>query len=115
MTTIKVKFRPSTVVGRPGSIVYLITCHRVVRQITSEYKVFPEEWDEERSTVLLGHTERTDIRAISRKLRDDIARLKVVIEGLNSRQTRFTADDVVEKFHEVTADSSFFRFMQKFI
>ena len=115
MTTIKVKFRPSTVVGRPGSIVYLITCHRVVRQITSEYKVFPEEWDEERSTVLLGHTERTDIRAISRKLRDDIARLKVVIEGLNSRQTRFTADDVVEKFHEVTADSSFFRFMQKVI
>ncbi len=115
MTTIKVKFRPSTVVGRPGSIVYLITCHRVVRQITSEYKVFPEEWDEERSTVLLGHTERTDVRAISRKLRDDIARLKVVIEGLNSRQTRFTADDVVEKFHEVTADSSFFRFMQKVI
>ena len=115
MTTIKVKFRPSTVVGRPGSIVYLITCHRVVRQITSEYKVFPEEWDEERSTVLLGHTERTDIRAISRKLRDDMARLKVVIEGLNSRQTRFTADDVVEKFHEVTADSSFFRFMQKVI
>ena len=115
MTTIKVKFRPSTVVGRPGSIVYLITCHRVVRQITSEYKVFPEEWDEERSTVLLGHTERTDVRAISRKLRDDIARLKVVIEGLNSRQTRFSADDVVEKFHEVTADSSFFRFMQKVI
>ena len=36
-TTIKVKFRPSTVAGRPGSIVYLVTHRRVVRQITTGY------------------------------------------------------------------------------
>lgn len=44
MTTVKVKFRPSTVEGRPGTIVYFVTHRRVVRQITTGYKVFPHEW-----------------------------------------------------------------------
>lgn len=49
MTTVKVKFRPSTVEDRPGTIVYLVTHRRIARQITTSYKVFPCEWDEERS------------------------------------------------------------------
>lgn len=44
MTTVKVKFRPSTVEGRPGTIVYFVTHRRVVRQITTGYKVFSHEW-----------------------------------------------------------------------
>ena len=32
MATVKVKFRPSTVEGRPGSIVYFVTHRRVVRR-----------------------------------------------------------------------------------
>ena len=46
MTTVKVKFRPSTVEGRPGTIVYFVTHRRVVRQITTGYKVFSHEWDD---------------------------------------------------------------------
>ena len=41
MATVKVKFRPSTVADRPGSIIIIVTNHRVVRQITTGYKVFP--------------------------------------------------------------------------
>ena len=43
MATVKVKFRPSTVADRPGSIIIIVTNHRVVRQITTGYKVFPCE------------------------------------------------------------------------
>ena len=49
MTTVKVKFRPSTVEGRPGTIVYFVTHRRVVRQITTGYKVFSHEWDDKQS------------------------------------------------------------------
>ena len=38
MTTVKVKFRPSTVEDRPGTIVYLVTHRRIARQITTSYK-----------------------------------------------------------------------------
>lgn len=51
MATVKVKFRPSTVAGRQGTIVYFVTHRRVVRQITTEYKVFPDEWDKKKSSI----------------------------------------------------------------
>ena len=116
MTTVKVKFRPSTVMGRPGSIIYFVTCHRVVRQITSECKVLPEEWDEKHSKVILIHTERANIiRSVTQRLRDDIARLTTVIDELNNRKNGYTANDIVKKFHETIAGPSFFRFMKEVI
>lgn len=70
MTTVKVKFRPSTVEGRPGTIVYFVTHLRVVRQITTEYKIFPCEWDDKHSRpVATPDNDRiTVIRSITRKL-----------------------------------------------
>lgn len=53
MATVKVKFRPSTVADRPGTIVYFVTHRRIVRQITTEYKVFPDEWDESVSKLVI--------------------------------------------------------------
>ena len=41
MATVKVKFRPSTVDGRPGTIVYFVTHRRVVRQNETDFKVLP--------------------------------------------------------------------------
>ena len=47
MTSIKLKFRPSTTPGKEGSIVFQLIYGRAVRRITSEYKIFAEEWDDE--------------------------------------------------------------------
>ena len=63
MATVKVKFRPSTVADRPGSIVINVTRHRVARQITTGYKVFPCEWDEKQSRLV--PTARSDRMAPS--------------------------------------------------
>ena len=41
MTSIKVKFRPSLVLGHQGTIYYQIIRERKVRQLISDYKVFP--------------------------------------------------------------------------
>ena len=45
MATLRIKFRPSTVAGRPGSIIYRITCRNVTRYVVSGCKIYPEEWD----------------------------------------------------------------------
>ena len=52
MTTVKLKFRPSTVADRQGSIVYFITHRRIVRQITTGYKIYSYEWDKERNDIV---------------------------------------------------------------
>ena len=51
MASIKVKFRPSTVADHEGTIYYQIIHERKVRQLLSDYKVFPFEWEESRSMV----------------------------------------------------------------
>ena len=51
MATIKVKFRPSTVADREGTIYYQIIHERKVRQFLSNYRVFSYEWDEMRTVL----------------------------------------------------------------
>ena len=44
MASIKVKFRPSSVNGKEGSIYYQVIHNRVVRQIRTDYRIFEREW-----------------------------------------------------------------------
>lgn len=115
-TTVKIKFRPSTVKDRPGSIIYLVTCHRMVRQITTGYKIFHEEWDSKRSRVMPFYNARASIiRVIAKRVACDVRLLDSIIVRFVNSGNRFTADDVVQKFQEVAVEHSFFRFMDKVI
>ena len=40
MASVKVKFRPSSVNGKEGSIYYQVIYNRVVRQIRTDYRIF---------------------------------------------------------------------------
>lgn len=83
MTTVKTKLRPSTVADRPGSIIFLVTRHRVVRQIATGYKVFPHEWDTEGMTVLFPPGCRESryayLSTLDGALREDTRRLRGVV------------------------------------
>lgn len=115
-TTIKVKFRPSTVKDCPGSIVYFVTHCRIVRQITTGYKIFPEEWDGSQSKIIPFYNERAGIiRQIAQKLARDMKRLDAVIVELGNNGNSFTTDDVVRKFQETETDHTFFGFMNEVI
>lgn len=50
MTSVKVKFRPSTVTGKMGSIYYQVIHGRMVRQISTNYKILSSEWNQQ-----MGH------------------------------------------------------------
>ena len=53
MTSIRLKFRPSTIPGKEGSLVFQLIHGRSVRRMTSEYKIFAEEWDSRTERILL--------------------------------------------------------------
>lgn len=114
MATVKVKFRPSTVKDRLGSIVYLVTHRRFVRQITTGYRIFSEEWDDRQSKVIPFYSGRAGIiRKVAQKLARDMKRLDSVIAELENNENPFTADDVVEMFRKAATELSFFRFMDE--
>lgn len=120
-TTVKIKFRPSTVVGRPGTIVYLVTHCRIVRQITTDYKLYPHEWDESKSTVIAINNEDISnerneiITFVSMRLRQDMDRLNMVIQNLNDKKIAYTSDNVIAAFHELMRTHSFKLFMENTI
>lgn len=117
MATTKVKFRPSTVADRPGTIIYLVTHHRVVRQITTAYKVFPHEWDEKQSRPIAtsGYGRTAVIQLITRKLNGDIERLNGIIEKFNRLQHDYSSQDIIAEFRRTGKENTLFMFMENVI
>lgn len=117
MATVKVKFRPSTVADRLGSIVIIVTKQGVVRQITTGYKVFPNEWDEKQSWLasIVENDRIAVIKSIIQRLYLDVDRLHRIIERLDSRQRGYSTDDVVSEFKRVGKENMFFVFMENVI
>lgn len=99
MASIKVKFRPSTVADHEGTIYYQIIHERKVRQLLTEYKVFPVEWDESRSMVTSTQkSERKSfILSIRERIRWDIERLTKIDRKLDANGLIYTAEDVIDE------------------
>ena len=115
MTSIKVKFRPSTVNGKEGGLYFQIIHNRVVRQLNTDYKVFAEEWDAESESVIVNGNRSNLLLGIQERLAWDVARLEKVVRSLETERRRFTADDVITLFHKQTKASSLFTFMHNVI
>ena len=107
MTSIKVKFRPSTVDGKEGGLYFQIIHNRVVRQLNTDYKVFAEEWDAESESVIVNGNRTNLLLGIQERLAWDVARLEKVVHSLETEHRRFTADDVITMFHKLTKDTMF--------
>ena len=117
MASIKVKFRPSTVADHEGTIYYQIIHERKVRQLLSDYKVFPSEWDESRSMVTI--TQKSERKAfilsIRERIRWDVERLNKIDKKLDANGLTYTADDVIDEFNRYANEYSLFNFMESII
>ena len=115
MTSIKIKFRPSSVEGKEGGIFFQIIHNRVVRQLNTDYKVFASEWDAESESIVVNGNRSNLLLGIQERLAWDVARLEKVVRSLETERRRFTADDVITMFHKQTKESSLFAFMHSVI
>src|SRR5699024_281422 len=94
--------------------------NRVIRQISTEYKLLASEWDNRSGIIVLypynSDTERAAlVCAIQERVRWDKVRLNKIVESLDSQGIRYTTDDVVSLFYEQAQVQSFFNFMQSVI
>lgn len=117
MASIKVKFRPSTVADHEGTIYYQIIHERKVRQLLTEYKVFPTEWNESRSMVTTTQkSERKSfILSIRERIRWDVERLTKIDRKLDANGLTYTADEVIDEFNRYAHEYSLFNFMESII
>jgi integrase len=107
MATVKLKFRASTVRGKFGAIYYQIIHNRVTRQISTEYRISADQWDETNKIVLNYE--------LQRKIQFDIDRLTRCIQYFNESALAYTAEDVVEKYLVNKQKSTLFNYMPKMV
>ena len=115
MTSIKIKFRPSSVEGKEGSIYFQIIHNRVVRQSNTDYRIFVSEWDEETKTIIANGDRINIINAIKERMAWDIARLEKAVAQLETKRGRYSADEVITVYHKLTKEVSLFSFRHNVI
>ena len=116
MASVKVKYRPSSIDGKEGSIYYQVIYNRVVRQIRTNYRIFENEWNGKTLTVVVSvwaSDERKNyLQSVVRCIEWDIKRLRAIIALYDKRSASYTADDIVAKFDKQANEQSLFSFMQ---
>ena len=95
MAKIRVKLRSSSIEGKAGTIYYYVSHKRVVRHITTNIHLLPEEWDEEQQHIISG---RTDSDCLQNRIDSDMAALQKIVGALEAGGKEFSANDIVSRF-----------------
>ncbi len=113
-TSIKLKFRAATAVGNKGTLYFCITHDRIVRQLTTGYKIFSDEWDNAKSMIANGGDSTRDqaLTDIRDSIRRDTERLNRIINHFEKRGNSYSPDEVIAEFRRILREHTLFNFMQ---
>ena len=116
MASVKAMFRASTVDAKQGVIYFQIIHNRVVRQLTTDYRIFSNEWDGKYIQAAGCDGERRNyLKTTSERIDWDLKLLRSIVNQLDNRQQRYTADDIIATFKQSAKEYSLFNFMQGII
>ena len=91
MASVKVKFRPSSIDGKEGSVYYQVIHNRVVRHIRTDYRIFESEWNGKLSIIeipaILPAERKHHLRLVIRQVNRDVGRLEGIVRDLSYKGT----------------------------
>ena len=113
MASIKVKFRPSTNENKEGTIYYQVIQNRVIRQLKTDYRLFMHEWNEDNNAIIATNNRRQNyLHSIEERIDWDTKRLQSIINQLENKRVKYSADDIISTFQKQANEQSLFNFMQ---
>ena len=103
--------------GKPGALFYQVIHNRVVRQVSTDYRLYPAEWDEETETVVVtedhdDNKRHAHLKEVARHIAYDKERFEKAIALLKSKSYSYSADDVVKGFNEMKKHLSLRQFTE---
>ncbi len=110
MGNFKVKFRPSTVAGKAGTVYYQVYHARQVKTIRTDYKLYAEEWSKADARIVIepGSERCAYLLSVRHRLEADIRRLASLIRLYRERaKDSYTAADLAKAFRTMTVEGSF--------
>ena len=89
MASVKVKFRPSIIEGKTGTLYLQVIHRRIVRSQKTKYKVYPDEWNA-RTARITPSPSRPDRHSIlsryRHEIKQDLFRLNECIANLTRKE-----------------------------
>lgn len=115
MTTIKLKFRPSSVQGAMGTLYYQVIHKRSVKWISTEHHVYAEEWNEEQSVLVIqsGSKRKTDLLLMQSVLNWEMKQREEIIRDLEADNMDYTLEILCNRFAGIPKQKTVFTFLQE--
>lgn len=117
MASVRIKFRPSTVEGKEGTLYFQIIHKRVARTVFTDCRVFPCEWDNVSSSVITRGTEerKAYLEMVASKLKWSMERFTKIIAGKEKEKANYSVDDIVSEYNRQPDCPTFFTFIRSMI
>ena len=101
MTSIRLKFRPSTNPAKEGTLVFQLIHKRTVRRIRSKYRIRNDEWDKKLEEIAIPSpaSERySRLKIIRSNIMYELKRLKAITEKLDCSGKDYSLDEIIQKY-----------------
>ena len=117
MASVRIKFRPSTVEGKEGTLYFQIIHKRVARTVFTDCRVFTSEWDNVSSSVITRGTEerKAYLEMVASKLKWSMERFSKIIAGKEKEKADYTVDDIVSEYNRQPECLTFFNFIRSMV
>lgn len=119
MVTVKVKLRASSIQGKEGTLYFRVFHMHTCRQLSTDLKLYPEEWDDEKETIILPQTNSSQrknyLLSVKEELRSKLVTLKTIIQKMNQQHAPFSFGNLAAQYQEAEQMPDFISFLEKFI
>ena len=118
MVSIKLKFRPSTIEGKVGSLYYQVIYMRKVRQVSTNFRITRSEWDSKLEDLIIKDDDSSRanyLQYVQNHIEYDKQCFKRIVKKLNISDSPFSVDTIVDEFHKQSFEITLFSYMEKMI
>ena len=115
MATVKIKFRASSVAGKEGTLYYHIIHQRKLRWISTDYHVYPEEWNAGKSSVIVSNSNnrQAHLQLIQSQIDWEIKQMQCIIHDKEMDGVSYSVDDLANEIQQLPTSQSVFTFFRK--
>lgn len=117
MTSLRLKFRPSTANGKEGTLFFILTHRRATRTIYTEFHIKPNEWNDYSSAVKISGTpeRQAQLQLIASKVNWSYKLLKSIIAEKETSCVEYSADDIIEAYRRLPPYQTWFCFIRDMV
>ena len=115
MATVKIKFRASSVAGKEGTLYYHIIHQRKLRWISTDYHVYPEEWNARKSSVIVSNSNnrQAHLQLIQSQIDWEMIQMQCIIHDKEMDGVSYSVDDLANEIQQLPTSQSVFTFFRK--